>query len=58
MDNLESKKVQVRINNYIDTQLQNYSKAYDMNVAECIRYILTKFFDEYEREIGGKHNGK
>ena len=27
-------------------------------IAECIRYILTKFFDEYEREIGGKHNGK
>ena len=55
---MESKKVQVRINNYIDTQLQNYSKAHDMNVAECIRYILTKFFDDYEREMGGKSNGK
>ena len=55
---MESKKVQVRINNYIDTQLQNYAKAHDMNDAECIRYILTKFFDDYEREIGGKNNGK
>ena len=44
---MESKKVQVRINNYIDTQLQNYSKAHDMNIAECIRYILTKFFDSF-----------
>lgn len=47
---MTNKKVQVRINSYLDEQIKEYAESHSMNKSECIKYILTKFFDEYERK--------
>lgn len=51
-------KIQTRVNPYVANQLKIFANAHTLKVSECVRYILIRFFDDYERETGGKNNGK
>ena len=48
---MTNNKVQTRISPYINNQLHDFANRHNINVSECVRYILIRFFDDYERII-------
>ena len=54
---MASERIQIQANKYIKTHLQGYADKHTMTIPECIRFILIRFFDEYELKQNNKLGG-